>query len=168
MGDETREERGKEKAPIMLAFHGKCINSGLPNCSIIGRSIIVIGVSGGQKGKREKSRMGKAGKEELTLQKAPLPVLLYYKVSPRCRYAREWSRWEAVVEAYPIMYGPLYAVKRLQEARRKNHLLSESPAPIAGFSTCDCAYTKRRVFFLSFLLPSFFLFFFFLSFSLPL
>ena len=50
MGDETKKERGKEKAPIMLAFHGKCITSGLPNCSIIGRSIILIGVSGGQKG----------------------------------------------------------------------------------------------------------------------
>ena len=64
MGDETKKERGKEKAPIMLAFHGKCITSGLPNCSIIGRSIILIGVSGGQKGKnrgrREWEKQGKS------------------------------------------------------------------------------------------------------------
>lgn len=117
-----------------------------------------------QEAKREngKSReWEKAGKEEVSLQKAPLPVLLYYKVSPRCRYAREWSRWEAVVEAYPIMYGPLYAVKKTP--RGKNHLLCyRNPRPQYPASLHATLHIRSGEFFV---LPSIFFSFFFSSLS---
>ena len=64
------------------------------------------------------------------------------------------------MEAYPIMYGPLYAVKRLQEGKSICYAIG-IPGPNTRLLYMRLCIYEAESFFWSFLLPSFFLFFFF-------
>ena len=129
-------------------------------------------VSGDQEAKRGKEReMGKAGKDELTLRGPPRATVLPGKptLSICMRVESMGSRCRSISNN---VWTLVLFVCSQKDSKREKHLLSGSPAPIAGFSTCDYAYTKRRVFLgfffvpYFFLLPSFsFIFYFYLFFS---